>query len=258
MTDPFAGQQPGMQQFGQQPAFQQVQPAASQPNFQQAPPAAPQQPDQWGQQEAAPPTNADTSGLFSGGGATISFADKAWMGKPRGGQIIGKRMTNQTEPGGKVKMWDDNTPRKQVVVTLQTNERVSAEDDGKRDLYVKSGMVAAVRDAIRESGVGDLEVGGWLFVAWTGEKPTTKGNPMKLFSAQYTRLGSPPPALASQPVQMPQSAPPAAAPAPQQYAPQAQPGFQPMAGQPTMSQEQAAGVFGGQPAPQQPVANPFG
>jgi hypothetical protein len=263
MTDPFAVGAPQQQQFAPQappaqpqyqapPQQQQFAPQAPPQNaggqFQQYQPAEmnPNPPAQWGQQPTAPePANADTSGFFSGGGVSMSFADAGWRNIPRGGQIVAKRMGVQRDMDGKQKNWDDGTPRQQVIVTLQTNERTSADDDGKRDLYIKSGLVAAVREAIRDAGVGDLEIGGWLYVAWTADKPTTKGNPQKLFKAQYTRLGAPAPAQAGQPAQMP--AQPAA---PAQYAP-------PAAAPPTMNQQQAAGVFGAQQPPA-PVANPFG
>lgn len=201
MTDPFG--QPATPQFTQPPSA----PMGAPPNvWNQANPSmghAPQTPDQWAQNTTSPDAApADTSGFFGGGGAALSFADRAWFNKPRGGQVLAKRLGNQTVPGGQVKTWDDGSPRKQLIVTLQTNERTSAEDDGKRELYIKGDLVRAVREELRAKNVNDVQIGAWIYVAWTGEKPTNKGNPMKLFSAQYTPVGSPPPALASAPVQL--------------------------------------------------------
>lgn len=275
MTDPFAAPQGQQYAPPQQPAFQPPPPAPGFPPQGQPQQGAFQQyqPAEMNPNPGTPAPSTDTSGFFAGGGASISFKDSYWMGKPRGGQVIAKRMGVQRDMDGKARKWDDGNERQQAILTLQTNERIAPDDDGKRDLFVKSGMVAAVRKAIQEAGVNDVEIGGWLYVAWVDNKPTTKGNPMKLFSAQYTRLGSPPPALASQPVQMPATQAPPAPPVPQPgqgadqfaayaawQAQQTAQGQQPAAAVPPMTGQQAAGVFGApaQQQPGQPVANPFG
>ncbi len=249
------------QQWPPAPAPQQYAPPAAPPQFAQQPQGfpPPAQPDQqWaGQQPAEPQSDGDTSGFF-GGGTFISFKEAMWRGVPRGGLVQGKVMRNQTTPGGTIKTWDDGSPRKELLVTLQTAERVDPDDDGQRNLPINGDKVRAVREALKTAGVRDLEIGGWLYVAWTGDKPTTKGNPQKLFTALYARAGQPDPMNG----QAPQ---PAAAPAPPP-APMAQAGVQTHADPAVAAAQQVAwqaaqqqqGAVPPGPPTQQPAAQPTG
>ena len=75
-------------------------------------------------------------------------------------------------------------------VELATSERDASipNDDGVRTLYVdKVGLKIAIGEALKASGASDLEVGATLFVTWTGEAPSSKGSPLKTWSAEYTR-----------------------------------------------------------------------
>ena len=89
---------------------------------------------------------------------------------------------------GKPKLWDDGSPRWQIVVHLQTASRDPEveDDDGIRALYVRGNMLKAVREAVRKAGAR-LEVGGELAVIYTGdgERKTAGFNPPKLYSATY-------------------------------------------------------------------------
>jgi len=60
-------------------------------------------------------------------------------------------------------------------------------DDGPRAIYPVKGkqMPRAIGDALRASGAAALEVGGRLAVRYSGNEDTGKGNPMKVFVAQY-------------------------------------------------------------------------
>lgn len=82
------------------------------------------------------------------------------------------------------------TPKNQLVVTIQTELREDAEDDGLRRIYVKGrSLTNAVRDAVRDAGAKSLDVGGMLKVAFVGEgDPPAKGfNAPKLYQAQYEK-----------------------------------------------------------------------
>jgi hypothetical protein len=217
-------QQGAPQGFPQQPATQQYTPPPQQPQhgYQGIPqtnwPAQPQQPaeqqQQWqAQQPAEQQGDGDTSAFF-GGGTFISFKDAMWRGVPRGGLVQGKVIRNQTEPSGKVRTWDDGSPRKELVLTLQTSERNDPEDDGVRQLPINSDKVRALREALKAAGAKDVAIGSWVYVAWTGDKPTTKGQPQKLFNALYAPPGQPDPMGGRAP--QPAAAPPP--PMPQQYA----------------------------------------
>lgn len=80
--------------------------------------------------------------------------------------------------------WDDNQPRMQLVVTLQTEEREDPSDDGIRKLYVKGRMLAAVRNAVRAAKASGLEKGGTLAVKFYDTEDTKAGE-AKLYTAQY-------------------------------------------------------------------------
>jgi hypothetical protein len=121
------------------------------------------------------------------------------------GVILGKKVTNQTEFGtGKTKTYDDGNVARQLVVTVQTDlredivdtksgkvKRTAADDDGKRAVYVKGQLKAAVRDAVREAGARGLEIGGTLAVKFTDTKPSGKGNPIKVYTVKYRSPGQP-------------------------------------------------------------------
>lgn len=288
MTQGFPGYAQQPQQFAPpqgyappaQPQYQQPAPQGGgffqtqDPYVQSAQgPAVPPAP----QHQAQPAT--DTAG-FWGGAAAISFDDKKGYvkGTPRGGQVLSKTISNQTKMGtGEVLTWNDGTPRKQMVVTVQTAERVDPNDNGQRQLFIKGDMPRAVREAFQAAGANDVEVGGWLYVAWVDEKAARQAgyNPQKLFKAVYAKPGSPDP-LAGQHV--PTSQPSASADQFAQHAHYQQTGtvpapeiVQPQYGQPMAWADQQNQQFappqpGAQPpAPQAPAApqgqpayNPFG
>ncbi len=53
-------------------------------------------------------------------------------------------------------------------------------------LWIKQGqMASAIIDAARGAGADGLAVGGRLAVSFESEKPTNKGNPMKVYAAAY-------------------------------------------------------------------------
>jgi hypothetical protein len=78
-------------------------------------------------------------------------------------------------------------PRMQIVVNLATAEREGPEDDGERALYVKAGMLTAVRDAVRKTGAKGLEVGGTLTITYVGdgEKKNKAFSAPKIYTAAY-------------------------------------------------------------------------
>ncbi|QFG08456.1 hypothetical protein SEA_GUANICA15_70 [Mycobacterium phage Guanica15] len=86
--------------------------------------------------------------------------------------------------------WKDGSPRMQLVVTVQTDLRDPEveDDDGKRRLFVKGEMRKAVQKAVIAAGARGLDVGGELYVTYTGDGEK-KGNldPPKLYSATYTK-----------------------------------------------------------------------
>jgi hypothetical protein len=83
-------------------------------------------------------------------------------------------------------IWDDGQPRQQIKVVLLTDQTDDDDDNGERALYLKGGLLKAVRAAISAAKAKGLETGGKLAVKYTadGEKKG-KLNPPKLYVAKY-------------------------------------------------------------------------
>ena len=229
-AQPQYGQQPP-QQYPPQgyapPAPPQYAQPAPVPQYQQGMGAAPggffqtQDPHVRAEQgPAVPPppmTNngaaqqTDTTG-FWGGAPSLSFdAQKGYVkGTFRGGQVLSKTISNQTDmANGQVRTWDDGSPRKQMVLLLQTSERADPQDNGQRQLFIKGDLPRACREAFQAAGAGDIEIGSWVYAAWVDDKPAKKPgfNPSKVYKVVYARPGQPDP-MAGQPAYQPNPVPP--------------------------------------------------
>lgn len=130
--------------------------------------------------------------LLGGGGKSASFEN---IGDSITGTVISTNVADQTDIGsGKVLTWDDGSPRKQLVVKLQTTLSDDSDDDGVRAVYVKGAkkpgsksLHDAVASAVRKAGAKSLETGGTLTVTHDGTEPAqTRGfSDRKLYSATY-------------------------------------------------------------------------
>jgi hypothetical protein len=134
--------------------------------------------------------------LFGGGGKAAKFEE---VGDEVVGVITECVVGQQTDmETGAPLTWSDGSPRKQLVVTLSTDERNSDDDDGVRRIYAKGGnyevasgtgtsMKQAIADALKKAGAGTIEEGGRLRVAHTGiGKKTNRGfSAPKLYRATY-------------------------------------------------------------------------
>lgn len=82
--------------------------------------------------------------------------------------------------------WDDGKPRQQVKVVLLTDQNDDEDDNGERAIYLKGGLMKAVRAAISAAKAKGLETGGKLAVKYIkdGEKKG-KLNPPKIYTAKY-------------------------------------------------------------------------
>lgn len=128
--------------------------------------------------------------FFGSGNPSLKFEV---MGKPVGGRIVrvGDPMQQRDFATGAPKFWDkaEREPMMQLPIDVQTDLRDAdiPGDTGARTLYVKGDLKRAVTEALRKAGAkGAPKVGGELLVVWTGEEPSTKGNPKKLYAAKYT------------------------------------------------------------------------
>lgn len=199
---------PAPQGYAQPPAPPQYQVPPAQPQQQMAPfynqqdpyvqaqqpPAAPQY---QAPPQAEPTAPVDTSSFF-GGAASVSWDDRKGYvrGTFRGGQVVSKRVTNQTKLGtGQVITWDNGEPRKQMEITVQTKERVDPQDDGKRVIFVKGDGPRAAKAALKEVGASDVSEGGWYYQAWVDEEAAKQPgyNAKKIFKVIYAPPGAPDP-----------------------------------------------------------------
>ena len=140
------------------------------------------------------------------GGASASFTEK---GKWVSGVItdVGEKQETAFGTGDPI-TWKDGSPKMQMVVTIQTDERdpANADDDGKRVIYCKWGQTVAIGDAIKKSAYQGPMVGAKLGLRWSGDEDTGKGNPLKLWEALFEPpketdafLGEPPADLDERP-----------------------------------------------------------
>lgn len=141
-------------------------------------------------------SNEATDFLFGGGGSAAKFDE---IGDEVKGVITDVQVTQQTDmETGAPLTWSDGSPRKQLVVTLQTEDHSGDEDDGVRRIYAKGGtyevasgtgtsMKQAIADAVKKAAASSIETGGVLRVAHTGVgKKTNRGfSPPKLYRATY-------------------------------------------------------------------------
>jgi len=128
---------------------------------------------------------ADADSLL---GAPVVSATFPEIGASVGGTILDVTTGDQRDPDGKVRTFENGDVRRQVIVTLQTEDKEADDDDGRRRLFIKGGMMLSVRRALREIKAPGLRPGGVLAVTYTGDgEQKQKGmNPPKLFAVEYT------------------------------------------------------------------------
>lgn len=130
--------------------------------------------------------------LLGGGSKSAKFEN---IGDSISGTIVTSEVKQQTDIAtGALLTWDNNDPRMQLVVTLQTDLHDDNDDDGQRSIYVKGSKKSgtkslhdAVAQAVRDAGARGIEPDGTLSVTYTGTEPSaTRGfNDRKLYKATY-------------------------------------------------------------------------
>ena len=140
-------------------------------------------------------SNTEVENFLNSGGKAAKFEE---IGDRVAGKITDARVVDQTDmESGEVLTWKDGSPRKQLVVSIQT-EDVSDDDDGIRNVYAKGGnyevadgkgtsMKSAIAEAVKAAGVKTLETGGKLQIAFTGlgKKTNRAYSAPKLYTARY-------------------------------------------------------------------------
>ncbi|MFD6094556.1 hypothetical protein ACFWGN_20790 [Oerskovia sp. NPDC060338] len=133
--------------------------------------------------------------LLGGSSGKSAFGKNDPIGTTITGTIVSTEVRQQTDIAtGELLTWDNGDPRMQLVVALQTDERISEDDEGVRAVYVKGSKAFgskslhdAVRAAVQDAGAKGIEPGGALTVSLIGTEPSkTRGfSDRKLWGAQY-------------------------------------------------------------------------
>lgn len=108
------------------------------------------------------------------------------IGDTHMGTLVRIDSRTDTDPSGTVKKWEDGSPKKVYMWTLQ----VGGDEEELATLWVRGNMVKALREAALEAGVkkgADL-IGSKVVVRYHANgEPSTKGfAPPKLFMAKIT------------------------------------------------------------------------
>ena len=128
--------------------------------------------------------------IWSGGGAKpVSWVE---VGETVEGTILAIRTKQLPKFGTEIpECWDDGSPKMTPVVTVQTDEGDDGEDDGKRDIYLRSNAYTAFGNALREafkSKPSDEDlIGCTLKIQFHKTEKSGKGQPRKLFRARITK-----------------------------------------------------------------------
>jgi hypothetical protein len=130
------------------------------------------------------------SGIYEGGGAKpVSWGSEP--GQYVEGTIVGIR-SKQCEVFGKdgiLETWPSGEPKMTPIVTVQTETFEDDDDDGKRDVYLRSNQYTAFSQALREAfkrkpDDGDV-IGCQFKIKLMRLQPGSKGgNPRKIFQAK--------------------------------------------------------------------------
>lgn len=132
--------------------------------------------------------NSDIKGFLFGGAVAAKFPK---IGYTVTGTVESFKMQQQTNyDTGEPEFWKDGSPRMQLVITMQTDEEGSFDedgnpkevpnDDGLRALYVKGMLQRRLGKALKDAN-SDLEEGGQITVKRIKNAPKT--NPK--FKAPY-------------------------------------------------------------------------
>jgi hypothetical protein len=124
--------------------------------------------------------DSDVKGFLFGGGVSAKFPT---IGYTMTGTIESFRMSQQTDyDTGEPLFWKNGDPRKQLVITLQTDEEGSFDedgnpkeipnDDGVRTLYVKGWLQKRLGKALKDAN-SELEPGGQITVKRIKNAPKT-------------------------------------------------------------------------------------
>ena len=132
-----------------------------------------------------------------------SLSNKAFFNKDSkvGDTVTGTILDSEVRQSrdfddNKLEFWDDNSPRLQMVINLQTDildGGPDGEDDGVRSVYVKwwGAQRKALLTAAKDAGVNDLAPGDKFVASYIGDGEQTdrKKSPPKLYAYGIEKAG---------------------------------------------------------------------
>lgn len=151
------------------------------------------------------------TGFFTGGGASLTFGNPqdpaslpTYGNRWRGGQILEEgKVQPQTDINTGQPIIRNGKAAEQLALPLlcdgsgpaaeanmRTDERNPNDhtDTGRRVVYIKGALRFAIGDALRRVGATDLEVGGYLYMMWTGMGKTGNSKFIgRLWQVHYIR-----------------------------------------------------------------------
>lgn len=143
-----------------------------------------------------------SSGLLDTGSGIRGLLNEEDGKGTRKGGIVVEPFPYKTERRvfgtGEIERWDPKPgqefgdPKMQIVVTLQTDERVDDDDDGKRRIYLKgrkTDLNDRTAEAVAATGADDFEFGASLYVTRIGKgQSKIPGGPKPwLHEVEYAR-----------------------------------------------------------------------
>lgn len=134
--------------------------------------------------------------LHSVGAKAFPFEN---VGDAVSGTITDMAVRQQTDINtGEPQTWADGSPKKMLVITLQTELQADENDDGLRTVYLRGGnftaasgkgtsSLTAFRDALKASGASDAEIGARVVIGFTGlgTRSNNAFSPPKLYTCKY-------------------------------------------------------------------------
>lgn len=131
--------------------------------------------------------------LANAGGITAAFDRNTPIGAAVQGTVTDADVRQTTDfDTNKPEFWDDGSPKQQLRIVIQTDQRTSPDDDGKRAVYIKwwGEQRQVMLKAMEKAGADDVEVGGQFWARYAGSKPNEK-NPrladIKLYEYAYQK-----------------------------------------------------------------------
>lgn len=134
---------------------------------------------------------------LQGTGAKKAFSKTSQIGDMVTGPIVDAIIRQRTDyVTQQPKFWDDGKPQNQVVVRVQTDQRVDQDDDGVRVVYIKTwgpdkeALLAAIKQAGGSKASDVLKPGAIFTATFTGTQPSGQGDPTKLYNFEINPNGA--------------------------------------------------------------------